>query len=164
MDFYGPLISIFAALAVLAVGWLVHSRRRARPVRHACGHRGHGGFPDHRAACRWLLPDRADMAALTAHLRRALDLDPEQSATWDGLVRLLHEEGARLAAARAEAVKEERAPAALARAETVLAAGLRAVGRLRPALEGFYGTLSEAQRRRFDALVRARKGRAGRFA
>jgi hypothetical protein len=90
------------------------------------------------------------MALIEMHLA----LKPDQQHAWARLAEAVERSGRDLKAACASTAADT--PAALARLETSIEAGLSAVRALRPPLDALYAQLDPAQRTRLDGLLRGR--------
>ena len=105
----------------------------------------------HRCDGRWV--ENVDEAI--ERVEKALELRPEQAAAWAKLAARVRSGGTALVES-CEGLKtakgSERAPEALARAESMMVAGLQAVREFRAPFEAFYSVLTEAQRKTFDQL------------
>ena len=112
------------------------------PMRHICGE-GHGGRID----------------TMITLVDSFVAFTPEQRIAWDDLVGAVRAGTTHLAQACPDEDAAATSPAMLARFETMLTAGLEAVGTIRPAYEAFYGTLDEAQRKAIDDIASHRRGR-----
>ncbi len=158
------LISLIAAVIVVGAApaltqeAIKHGRHGAGAGAFAeidGGHREwwHGrrrGLAD-RCDGRWV--ENAD--EVIDHVERALELRPEQAAAWAKLTARVRSGGTALVET-CEGLKtakgSERAPDALARAESMMIAGLQTVREIRAPFEAFYSVLTEAQRKTFDKL------------
>ena len=112
----------------------------------------------HRCDGRWV--ENADK--VIDHVEKALELKPEQAAAWAKLTARVRSGGTAFVET-CEGLKtakgSESAPEALARAESMMVAGLQTVREIRAPVEAFYRVLTEAQRKTFDQLVAGRHWR-----
>ncbi len=83
-----------------------------------------------------------------------LALKPEQQDAWARVAEAVERVGRDLAGLCGAPVAD--VPSGLARLETGIEAGLRAVRELRPHLEAFYAALEPGQRARLDGLLKDR--------
>ncbi len=99
-----------------------------------------------------------------AFVERTLGITAEQRAEWDRLIEAVRDSADAMHIAR-RAV-DEAAPGALRRFagfETVTDTASAALRRIRPALEGLYGALDDAQRKALDEMITRGKAYAGGF-
>lgn len=83
-----------------------------------------------------------------------LALKPEQQDAWARLAEVVERVGRDLAGHCSGSVAD--VPSGLARLESGIEAGLKAVRELRPPLEAFYAVLEPGQRARLDGLLKDR--------
>lgn len=102
--------------------------------------RGHAG-------AGWCGADWAGLEAWDGYVVRALSLTDEQGAAWTRLRAAIQSTRPTLEQACGDAPATG---ASMARAETMLAAGLDAVRQVRPAYEAFHAVLNDDQRRMLD--------------
>ncbi len=120
----------------------------------------HGG----RGGSREAPPDAQRTEDTIALVERALGITAEQRAEWDRLTEAVRDSADALHTARR--VANEAAPGALQRFagfETVADTASAAVRRIRPALEGLYGALDDAQRKALDEMITRGPAPAGGF-
>ncbi len=111
-------------------------------------HRGYGHF------CAGARGEKLEHAI--DFVQSFVEFSPEQDQAWQDFTGALLDGRERVRTACDELDQAEdpmQAPAALARAESLLTAGLEVVREIRPAFDRFYGTLSEDQRKALDQLV-----------
>lgn len=123
------------------------------------GSMGHGwhGKGHHRGPGRFCAGARGEkLEHAIDFVQSFVEFTPEQDEAWQVFTVSLMNGRERVRAACDELDQAEDpmlAPDALARAESLLTAGLEVVREVRPAFDRFYGTLSEDQRKALDQLI-----------
>ena len=123
------------------------------------GSMGHGwhGKRHHRGPGHFCAAARGErLEHAVDFVQSFVDFTPEQDAAWQDFTASLMTGRERVRAACDELEQAEdpmQAPDALARAESMLTAGLEVVREVRPAFDRFYATLSEDQKEALDRLV-----------
>ena len=126
------------------------------------GSMGHGwhGKRHHRGPGRVCAGARGEkLEHAIDFVQSFVDFTPEQDAAWQDFSASLMNGRERVRAACDELDQAEdplNAPDALARAESLLTAGLEVVREVRPAFDTFYATLSEDQKKALDQLINRR--------
>ncbi|MBI3707320.1 MAG: Spy/CpxP family protein refolding chaperone [Proteobacteria bacterium] len=150
---------LISLLTALGIGGAAHAYDRwSGPPRGDAGWhhaRWHGGGAD-----GWCGGERDQrLGDLIAYAESQLKLTPDQAGAWAHLTAVLRDETASFAKAcqDAGAAGNARVTADLARAETMMETGLRALQRLRPSVEALHAVLNEQQRATFDELVARRR-------
>jgi len=123
------------------------------------GSMGHGwhGRGHHRGPGRFCAGARGEkLEHAVDFVQSFVEFTPEQDEAWQAFTTSLMTGRERVRAACDELDQAEdpmQAPDALARAESLLTAGLEVVREVRPAFDRFYATLTEDQRKALDQLV-----------
>ena len=123
---------------------------------HGGWHQGHGRGPGRGLAM--ICSDRRDQGIENglAFVEGFVNFTPEQANAWSELSGAVRGESATIGETCEEMEKADppqSAPEKLARAETLGAAGLGMLQRIRPVFERFYATLSDTQKQALDNLI-----------
>ena len=119
------------------------------------GGRGHG--------LAMICSDRRDQRVdrAVALIESFVDFTPAQTAAWDALTTAARDSSQTIGRAcegLGEPAEQRTAPERLERLERLMTTGLDVVKRVRPAFDGFYGTLTDQQKAALDALASHRHG------
>lgn len=146
------MIAIVAVFGVIAV--TAHAMERGGQSHWRGAWAGHGDHGIERL-CRHRGAGRIEN--LTALVDSFAAFDGEQRGAWTRLKAAIGEgEGVLQDACETTGDETATVPARLARLETLLEAGARAVAVVRPVADAFYGTLDEDQRTALDKLAARR--------
>jgi len=140
---------------------------RSSDDRHGPGHGPRAGMMGGPLGMFAMLcqPQRdAMIAGAIAYGEKRLEITPEQMTAWTKLTASLNAAGARVAQS-CEAAKAEGRPETSAERltflETRMTEGLAIVQDVRPAYDGFYATLTDAQKKTLEDLLSHRMARHG---
>jgi hypothetical protein len=156
-------LALVGGLTLAAPGWEAMQPAFAAAGaghRHHFGRHGGGHFGGHKLMrlCSERRGER--LADLVAFVESFAGFTPEQTGAWNELTAALDSGSDRIGTACGEleaAGKPESAPDKLARLETLLEAGLKAVRDVRPAFDGFYAVLDAEQKAALDRMAMHRR-------
>jgi len=144
-------ISTLVTLAIISSGFFF---MRSGFAHEWAGRHGHGWHQQY--ACRADHQDR--LGKITEFVNSELNLNDAQFQAWDhvlSVVRLGQSKKDGLCK-QYEQVKDKPAPDKLALVEQAVAEGLSLIQQLRPAFDGFYETLDEAQKAKVEVMLKRR--------